>query len=63
MSLAIDALHWIKPDVRRIGALPAVRDAVVDAVHARIALLLERHGCAAEPGRDLLGDALTMLDL
>ena len=37
VSSAIYSLHWIKPDVARIGAPASARDAVVDAVHERIA--------------------------
>src|SRR5215218_3677442 len=37
VSSAIYSLHWIKPDVRRIGAPVEPRDTVVDAVHDRIA--------------------------
>lgn len=63
VSSAIYALHWIKPDVRRIGAPPALRDAVVDAVHARIATCWSAMDAQLEPGRYLLGDELTVLDL
>ena len=37
VSSAIYSLHWIKPDVARIGAPRESRGAVVDAVHERIA--------------------------
>ena len=63
VSSAIYALHWIKPDVRRIGAPPELRDAVVDAVHERIAFCWSAMDAQLEPGRYLLGDTLTMLDL
>jgi len=63
VSSAIYALHWIKPDVRRIGAPPALRDAVVDAVHERIAFCWSAMDAQLDPGRYLLGDAMTMLDL
>ena len=63
VSSAIYALHWIKPDVRRIGAPPELRDAVVDAVHERIAFCWSAMDAQLDPGRYLLGDALTMLDL
>ena len=63
VSSAIYALHWIKPDVGRIGAPPASRDAVVDAVHARIAACWAAMDAQLDPGRYLLGDELTVLDL
>jgi len=63
VSSAIYALHWIKPDVRRIGAPPEARDAVVDAVHARIAHCWAHMDRELAPGRHLLGPALSMLDL
>jgi len=33
VSSSIYSLHWIKPDVTRIGAPADSRDAVVEAVH------------------------------
>src|SRR5204862_7471170 len=50
VSSAIYALHWIKPDVRRIGAPPELRDAVVDAVHERIAFCWGAMDAQLEPG-------------
>ena len=63
VSSAIYALHWIKPDVRRIGAPLELRDAVVDAVHDRIAFCWASMDAQLQPGRYLLGDELTVLDL
>ena len=63
VSSAIYALHWIKPDVRRIGAPLELRDAVVDAVHERIAFCWSNMDAQLEPGRYLLGDELGVLDL
>jgi GST-like protein len=63
VSSAIYSLHWIKPDVRRIGAPPAARDAVVDAVHERIARCWRAMDSQLEPSAYLLGDELTALDL
>jgi GST-like protein len=63
VSSAIYALHWIKPDVRRIGAPPAARDAVVDAVHERIAFCWKTMDAELEPSTYLLGDELSVLDL
>lgn len=63
VSSAIYALHWIKPDVKRIGAPEAARDAVVDAVHERIAFCWANMDSQLNPGAYLLGDELTVLDL
>jgi GST-like protein len=63
VASAIYALHWIKPDVRRIGAPPELRDAVVDAVHERIAFCWAHMDAQLQPGRYLLGDEMTVLDL
>jgi GST-like protein len=63
VSSAIYSLHWIKPDVRRIGAPEASREAVVDAVHERIAFCWQNMDAQLEPDRYLLGGHLTVLDL
>ena len=63
VSSAIYALHWIKPDVRRIGAPPEARDSVVDAVHERIAFCWAHMDAQLAPARYLLGDELSVLDL
>jgi len=63
VSSAIYALHWIKPDVQRIGAPPELREAVVDAVHERIAFCWSAMDGQLDPGRYLLGEEMTMLDL
>ena len=63
VSSAIYSLHWIKPDVRRIGAPESLRDAVVDAVHERIAFCWHNMDAQLTPGRYLIGDGLTVLDL
>ncbi len=63
VSSAIYALPWIKPDVRRIGAPEASRDAVVEAVHDRIAFCWATMDEQLSPGRYLLGGELTVLDL
>lgn len=63
VSSAIYSLHWIKPDVRRIGAPAELRDAVVAAVHDRIAFCWANMDAQLHPGRYLLGDTLTVLDL
>ena len=63
VSSAIYALHWIKPDVGRIGVPPDLRDAVVEAVHDRIAFCWTHMDSQLDPGRYLLGNELTVLDL
>ena len=63
VSSAIYSLHWIKPDVGRIGAPASARDAVVNAVHDRIAFSWQNMDAQLTPGAYLLGEDLTVLDL
>jgi len=63
VSSAIYSLHWIKPDVQRIGAPAELRDTVVNAVHDRIAFCWSRMDAQLSPGHYLTGDELTVLDL
>jgi GST-like protein len=63
VSSAIYSLHWIKPDVTRIGAPKEAGKAVVDAVHDRIAFCWHAMDGQVSPGQYLLGDRLTVLDL
>ena len=63
VSSAIYALHWIKPDVARIGAPQSARDAVVDAVHERIAFCWRSMDTQLRPSHYLLGEELSVLDL
>ncbi|MEO8152679.1 MAG: glutathione S-transferase family protein [Rhizobacter sp.] len=63
VSSAIYSLHWIKPDVRRIGANIEQRQSVVDAVHDRIAACWKHMDEQLSPRRYLIGDELTVLDL
>jgi GST-like protein len=63
VSSAIYALHWIKPDVKRIGVPDTAREAVVEAVHERIAFCWANMDRQLMPGDFLLGDELTVLDL
>lgn len=63
VSSAIYSLHWIKPDVGRIGVPAEHRDSVVRAVHDRIAYCWQQMDAQVNPGRFLLGDDLSMLDL
>lgn len=63
VSSAIYSLHWIKPDVGRIGAPPSAREQVVTAIHERIAFCWHTMDSQLQPGRYLLGDTLSVLDL
>jgi GST-like protein len=63
VSSAIYSLHWIKPDVSRIGAPHSARDRVVASVHERIAFCWRTMDAELDPGKYLLGDALSVLDL
>lgn len=63
VSSAIYSLHWIKPDVGRIGAPQSAREDVVDAVHERIAFCWRTMDAQLAPSPYLLGERLTVLDL
>lgn len=63
VSSAIYSLHWIKPDVQRVGVPTALRETVVHAVHERIAFCWNTMDAQLVPSRYLLGDELTVLDL
>lgn len=63
ISSAIYSLHWIRPDVRRIGAPQGAREDVVNAVHERIAFCWRTMDSQLSPSRYLLGDELSVLDL
>jgi GST-like protein len=63
VSSAIYALHWIKPDVRRVGAPESARANIVDGIHDRIAFCWSNMDSQLSPGQYLLGDRLTVLDL
>ena len=63
VSSAIYSLHWIKPDVGRIGAPQSARASVVDAVHERIAFCWSNMDGQLTPGKYLLGDEISVLDL
>src|SRR4030095_17162257 len=63
VSSAIYSLHWIKPDVRRVGAPQSARDDVVNAVHERIAFCWRTMDLQLSPSTYLLGDDLGVLDL
>lgn len=63
VSSAIYSLHWIKPDVSRIGAPQSARDEVISSVHERIAFCWRTMDDQLRPARYLLGDTLSVLDL
>ncbi|WP_426321216.1 glutathione S-transferase family protein [Pseudoduganella sp. R-43] len=63
VSSAIYSLHWIKPDVSRIGAPQSARDDVVDSIHERIAFCWRTMDAQLRPSKYLLGDTLSVLDL
>lgn len=63
VSSAIYSLHWIKPDVSRIGAPQSARAEVVDAVHERIAFCWRAMDAQLAPAPYLLGDAMSVLDI
>jgi GST-like protein len=63
VSSAIYSLHWIKPDVSRVGVPARSREDVIDAVHDRIEFCWKNMDAQLAPGKYLLGDELTVLDL
>lgn len=63
VSSAIYSLHWIKPDVSRIGAPASAAPDVVDAIHDRIAFCWSVMNEDLDPAPYLLGRELTVLDL
>jgi GST-like protein len=63
VSSEIYALYWIKADVTRIGVPLELRHAVIDAVHERIAFCWQSMDAQLQPGRYLIGNELTVLDL
>lgn len=63
VSSAIYSLHWIKPDVSRIGAPSSSALDVVDAIHDRIAFCWSVMDSELEPAPYLLGEELSVLDL
>jgi len=63
VSSAIYALFWIKGDPMRIAASEADAPRVITRVHDRIAACWAAMDKQITPGRYILGDALTVLDL
>ena len=61
--LAIYALFWIKGDPMRIAASKDDAPRVIDRVHDRIAACWAAMDEQIAPGRYMLGDDLTVLDL
>jgi GST-like protein len=63
VSSAIYALFWIKGDPMRIAASKADAPRVIERVHDRIAACWANMDRQTEPGRYILGDELSVLDL
>ena len=63
VSSAIYALFWIKGDPLRIAASKADAPRVIDRVHGRIAACWANMDKHITPGRYILGDELSVLDL
>jgi GST-like protein len=63
VSASIYSLHWIKPDPGRIGAPASAKAAIVDGLHERIAQCWAMMDVQVSPGRYLLGESLSALDL
>ncbi|HVJ51686.1 MAG TPA: glutathione S-transferase family protein [Aliidongia sp.] len=63
VSSAIYALYWIKPDPGRLGVPPEGHARTVDHVHDRISAAWRAMDEQIDPGRYVLGDRLTVLDL
>ena len=63
VSSSIYALFWIKGDPMRIAASKADAPRVIDRVHDRIAACWANMDKQIAPGRYILGDELTVLDL
>ena len=63
VSSAIYALFWIKGDPLRIAASKADAPRVIDRVHDRIAACWANMDKHITPGRYILGDELSVLDL
>jgi GST-like protein len=63
VSSSIYALFWIKGDPMRIAASKADAPRVIDRVHDRIAACWANMDTQIAPGRYILGDELSVLDL
>lgn len=63
VSSAIYALYWVKGDPMRFALRPEDGPALVDRVHDRIAACWRMMDEQIAPGRYILGDQMTVLDL
>ena len=63
VSSSIYALFWIKGDPMRIAATKSDAPRVIDRVHDRIAACWSNMDKQITPGRYILGDELSVLDL
>ena len=63
VSSAIYALFWIKGDPMRLALRPEDGPALIDRVHDRIAACWRMMDEQIKPGRYILGDEMTVLDL
>ena len=63
VSAAIYAFAWIKDDAMRIAASKGDSPRVIDRVHDRIAECWRKMDEQITPGRYILGDELSVLDL
>lgn len=63
VSSAIYSLYWVKDDPARLAPDPAAQPALVERTLERIADCWRKMGEQVTPGRYLLGEELTVLDL
>ncbi|WP_304178798.1 glutathione S-transferase family protein [Phenylobacterium aquaticum] len=63
VSASIYSLYWVKDEPSRLAPDRAAQGAVVDRVHERIADCWRIMGAQIRPGRFLLGDEISVLDL
>lgn len=63
VSASIYSLYWVKDEPSRLAPDRAAQKALVDRSHLRIAECWRIMGAQIRPGRYLLGDELSVLDL
>lgn len=63
VSASIYSLYWVKDEPSRLAPDRAAQKALVDRTHQRIAECWRIMGSQIRPGRYLLGDELSVLDL
>jgi GST-like protein len=63
VSAAIYSLYWVKDDPSRLAPDPAAQGPLVERVHERIAQCWGIMDRQVEPGRYILGDEISVLDL